>query len=61
MNLRFWRQEREMTQGELSQATGIPKWAVKLTESGNRDLTSDEERKIRTILNIPENKGLEVV
>ena len=44
-SLKFWRTERQLTQIELQEACGVPRWAIQLIESGCR-LPDDEELRL---------------
>ena len=37
-NLRYWRQERLLSQQELAEASGIPRYAIQLHEQGIKGL-----------------------
>jgi transcriptional regulator with XRE-family HTH domain len=50
--LRFWRQERGLSQIELSRATGIPRYRLQLAENGLGNLQPEEIEVIAKTLGV---------
>ena len=50
--LKFWRSERALSQIELSQASGVPRWAIQLIESEIREPSADEREILARTLGI---------
>ena len=53
-NIRFWRLERGLSQFDLVQASGVPRYAIQLFEMGHKQPTADQ------VLAIAEAMGVEV-
>lgn len=51
--LKYWRNERGLTQVELALASGVGRWAIQLMENGVRTPTESEIKAIAEILGIP--------
>ena len=49
---KLWRIERGLSQWELADATGIPRWKLQLFEGGHRLPTQDEINTFAAALNI---------
>lgn len=54
--IRYWRQEFNLTQNDLANATAVPKWKIQLAEQGVAVLSQIDVEQIAYILNFPANK-----
>jgi len=55
-SIRFWRQERGLSQYELSQATEVERWKIQLIEQGHRAASTTERMALAVVLGISEDK-----
>lgn len=54
--LRFWRLERGLSQIELSAASGVPRWAIQLSEQGLRPLSEQEREVLALVIGVETKK-----
>lgn len=50
--LKFWRLERNLSQWELSQASGVGRWCIQLLEAGVREAREIERNALAEALGI---------
>lgn len=50
--LKIWRMERRLSQYELAQASGVPRWAIQLGENDLREFSREERAALALALGV---------
>lgn len=54
--LKYWRQEKELSQVELAVASGVPRWTIQLVESAAKTPSENEQIALSEALGVNLNK-----
>jgi transcriptional regulator with XRE-family HTH domain len=55
-SIKFWRQERGLSQYELAAESKVARHRIQLAEQGLLELTPDERERILAVLGIPKSQ-----